>query len=217
MTFDISFTKIIINIILTICLVLLIIRRGKLGKNINYFILGIFFTLFSSILGRVLIQVELFNSNHFVFNIGILLVTFFFYFIYFYRKTTRLKLKRIQFCIIILFLILYLLFLIFDKEFMETFPIYFYFIETILLTISILIFLFQTFKTELVLTISHYFPFWASLGLIIIYCGLMPILILGTKPHLGMNMNLFFSIMFFINFIGYGIIIKGIFSSKTLN
>lgn len=210
----IEISRLAINLLIFFCLILLILKRENLGRNIIYFILAIFTTLLSNLLGKILINLFLLKSNHLIFNIGILLITFFLFFLYFYRKTTRLKLKRIQFGIICIFLLSYGLFLIFDTEFMDTFPIYFYFIETILLTISILVFLFQTFKSELVLNITQYFPFWASLGLIILYCGLMPILIIGTQPHLGMNVTLFFSIMLFINFIGYSIIIKGIFSSK---
>lgn len=215
MKFDTDIFSILINIQILACLLLMIIKRKKLGTNINYMIVGTLFSFLSNFLGKVLIEFKWIKTNHFVFNIGVLLITFFFYLYYFYRQTVRLKLKRIQFSILIIFLITYITFFFIDKDFIMVFPIKFYFIETILLLISISVFLTQTFKSEIVLNINHYFPFWLSLGLLILYCGLMPILIIGTNPKLGMNIYLFTTIMFFINFIGYGVIIRGIFLSKT--
>lgn len=210
----ITILKILIYFIFGVCLLLLIVKRKKLGKNINYFILATLVSYITNVLGKVAIDIGYLQSNHIVFNFGILLIAFFLYLFYFYRKTTKLKLKRIQFSLIVIFLLSYLLFLIFDKDFIYNFPINFYFVETSLLIVSIGVFLYQTFKTELVLSIKHYFPFWAALGLLVLYCGLLPILFFGNKPNLGLSKDLFFIIMFFINFIGYGIIIRGTLLSK---
>jgi hypothetical protein len=128
--------------------------------------------------------------------------------------TTQPNLKKLQLAVIILFLLAYFIFIISDELFFKRFSIDLYFVETILLITSIGIFLFQTFKSELVLNIKQYFPFWVSLGLLILYCGLLPILIFSTKPGFSINMNLFNSILILVNVVGYGVMIKGVFSSK---
>ncbi|MBS1572587.1 MAG: hypothetical protein JST62_09360 [Bacteroidetes bacterium] len=211
------FVEILQNIIdlqIAFFLFLIVWKKKNLGKHINVFILAVSTNLLSLMLAKFLISTNYLTNNHIVFNIGVLLLTFLFYFVYFYKKTTQPNLKKMQLAVIILFLLSYLIFIISDELFFKRFSIDLYFVETILLITSIGVFLFQTFKSELVLNIKQYFPFWVSIGLLILYCGLLPILIFSTKPGFSINMNLFNSILILVNVVGYGTMIRGVFSSK---
>lgn len=215
MDFKQEMIKIFIDLLGFLYLTFLIIYRKNLGKYIYYYIASVALSLSTALLEKILVYNDVILSNQIIFNMGYLFLTFLLLLIYFYKKTTRAPLKRLQFYLITAFIILYLGFSIFDKFFYFIFPINFYFLEILILLASISIFLYQTFNTKIILNIKNYFPFWICLGLIIEYCGLLPILFFSTKPQFGINMTLFFTIMFFINFIAKGIVILGTFSTKN--
>jgi hypothetical protein len=82
---------------------------------------------------------------------------------------------------------------------------------------AITLFLLDTFKTDLILNLKNYYPFWFSLGLIIIYLAIIPSIIISSSPNSIKDKPLWSLIIFFVNFIGYGIIFVGLFKAKKLD
>ena len=86
-----------------------------------------------------------------------------------------------------------------------------------LLLFVIALFLIDTFNSDLILDIKNYFPFWFSLGLIILYMAMVPSVIMTGKSYLKMKPGLWSFIVFIINFLGYGITFVGILKAKKLD
>ncbi|MFC6268046.1 hypothetical protein [Frigoriflavimonas asaccharolytica] len=89
--------------------------------------------------------------------------------------------------------------------------------DVFLLLFAITLFLLDTFKTDIILNLKNYYPFWFSLGLIIIYLAIIPSIIISSSPKSIKNNELWSIIIFFVNFIGYGIIFVGLFTAKKLD
>ena len=119
--------------------------------------------------------------------------------------------------LIVFFLVNYLLFAIFSDDFFTKFSIRFYFLEVILLMVHIYLVLHETFNSDKILNIKLYSPFWAAIGLMSIYLGVTPLLIISNTAKKMMNINIFFIILFIVNFIGYSILITGILFAKNIN
>lgn len=200
----------LINLQMITFLVLLIWRRKKLSKQTNFFIAAMSFTFVANALAKFYIDLEYGDNNVFIINFGVNFLTFLMYYLYYFALLEKVALKRAVLVIIGLFLAAYFASILFDKDFMLRFPTKFYFYETILLLITIAFFLYETFTSDRILKLGRYFPFWVSLGLLIMYVGLLPILFIGTKENAGMSLDVFYLIMFLINIISYIILIRGV-------
>lgn len=197
--------------------VLLLIKNKKLGKGINYFISA----------SAIIVSVETFvylarflkpelNTIPF-YVIGVNLFVFFLFFIYFRHVLELEKSKKINLNLIYLFLASYLLFAVFSKNFFMRFPFIFYFVELILLIGNIYLVLHETFNSDKILNIKSYYPFWACIGLMAIYLGVTPLLIISNTSLKMMNINIFLIILFVVNVIGYSILITGVFYAQNIN
>ena len=124
------------------------------------------------------------------------------------------KLKKINLILIILFLANYLFFALTDSDFFKFFPFFSYFVEVVLLVGSIYLVMTQAFNSDRILNLVEYFPFWVCISSLVIYLGVMPLLIISITAENMMNINIFYIIMFFVNFIGYLILLFGIIKVK---
>ena len=196
--------------------ILLLIYRKKLGKEIIYFIIASAIVAgVDSFIFVMRLSTSKFNSTP-AYSIGINLFVFLFYFVYF-RKVLKLKQSRkLNSVLIVIFLACYILFAIFSQNFFTTFSVRFYFIEVILLVCNIFLVLRETFNSDKILNIKPYYPFWACIGLMAIYLGVTPLLIISNTAMEMMNINIFFIILFFVNVIGYSILITGVFFSQNI-
>lgn len=139
---------------------------------------------------------------------------FYFYFLFFIKTKF---LRWIQKIVIFLFILVFAIMALIDKEeFFMTFPIYFYFFEIVLLMVSISLFLYDTFNSDAILNIKNYFPFWVSLSLIVLFVGLLPVLLFVNSVETKVNRNVYMILVFFINLIGYGILSYGTFRSRNV-
>lgn len=133
-----------------------------------------------------------------------------------YQKLIKNKiLKNISKIITVLF-ILSFLFQVFSLNIKDGFPDMLLFLNVFLLLFMLSLFLLDTFKTDLILEIKNYYPFWFSFGLIIIYLGVVPSVIISDMPNSKVTAKMWASIMFIINIIGYGIIFVGLIKAKKL-
>lgn len=124
-------------------------------------------------------------------------------------------LKNISKTLTVLFF-LFFLFKIFTLNIKEGFPYDLLIFNIFLLLSAIALFLLDTFKTDLILEIKNYFPFWFSLGLIIIYLGIVPSIIITDISKSKETEKLWTMIMFIVNILGYGVIFVGLLKAKKL-
>lgn len=203
-------------LLVLIFFILLFIKRKKLGTGINYFIIASGIVLVTDTFLFIMRLNFKFNSVP-IYNIAVNLIVFFIFFLYFRRILELKRSKTINTISIIIFLISYILFAILSDNFFSRFPFKFYFLEVILLTVNIYLVLQETFNSDKILNIKSYYPFWACIGLMSIYLGVTPLLIISNTSMEMMNINIFFIILFVVNVIGYAILISGIFFAKNIN
>ena len=133
-----------------------------------------------------------------------------------YQKLIKDKvLKNISKTITVLF-ILFFLFQIITLNVKDGFPDILLFFNVFLLLFMIALFLLDTFKTDLILEIKNYFPFWFSLGLIIVYLGVVPSIIISDMPKSKVTATFWSMIMFIVNILGYGLIFAGLLKAKKI-
>ena len=175
--------------------ILLISKRKNLGKGTTFFIAAtaivIGLEIFIFVLRRYIHQ---FNSQPY-YTIFTNLFVFLLFFLYFRSILVLEKSRRLNLYVIVIFLIIYLLFALFSENFFSKFCIKFYFIEVIFLIYNIYLFLQETFNSDKVLNIKYYFPFWVCIGLMCIYLGVTPLLIISNTAANLININIFFIIL----------------------
>lgn len=195
---------------------LLLFQRKKLNGGVLYFILAIGIGVIVEIITSVCFKFfdRFYNTIPF-YTVGVIFFVFLFFFLYFHHLLEDKRLKKINRIIIGLFLLCYFLSFFLLKDFFTSFPFSMYFAEILLFTISIYLFLRQVFNSDKILTLRSYYPFWVSVGLLVIYLGVLPLLIISRSAREIMNLNVFYTLLFIINMIGYSILIIGIFFAKN--
>lgn len=204
------------NLLILLIIIFLLYRREFLGKSIALFTAAMITTLSTEVTAKIAAYNEVANTTP-IYVLGINLVTFLLFFIYFRQLVVLARNRNLITFIIILHLLSYAAFALFLDQFFFVFPLYHYFFAIILLISVIAIFLVETFNSNLIFYIKNYYPFYVSLGLIVIYIGLLPILIFLNNVNIGIKKIIYSLVLFFINFIGYGTILWGIFASKKLD
>ncbi len=185
---------------ITAIISLIFYKKFKNTKYI-YFIYYLLFTFIIELLGFLLGSV--FNLNmDYILNIYIV-ITFIFYFI-FYRSIFKNNIIKKT---IFLFIILYLSFILFDLIILRTNFINQLFINnmvfgSILLLITLLLFLIEIINSkDIVFNIKKAFIFWISIGALLFYIGIIPIMISGYYLEFD---GLFDTILTILNLIMYG-------------
>lgn len=200
---------------LLIPFILLLVYRKKLGKTTLALTLAM---AIMSVVNTTSMIIRLCNFNYdttYLFVIGVNFLSFLLFLIYFYLLLKLEWVRKIQLLIIAVFVSIFILMGIIEgKNFLLKFPSYFYLMETLLLLVSITLFFYETFNSDIILNIKDYFPFWASLSLITIYVGLLPLFFFLQSVDYSVSKNVYIIILFFINLIGYGILSYGVFRSK---
>lgn len=217
MNWDRELLGTIINILMFISVISLLIKKKNLGNGISYFIVAI----------GLLTAIEFFNSiqlavrpdfnSSMIYVIGVNFFVFLLFFIYFQNLLYVQKLKIIHYFIIALFLLNYLFSAIFNERFFNQFSFLSYFVQVILLISSIYLVLSQTFNSDKILVLNSYFPFWICISLLVTYLGILPLLIISNTAEKMMSLEIFFTILFLVNFVGYLVLIIGIFRANDDN
>lgn len=196
--------------------ILLLIKRKELGTGIKYFIIANGIVVVTDTFLFIMRLSFKFNSVP-IYSVAVNLIVFLLFFLYFRSVLELRKSKIINAITIIVFLVSYILFAILSENFFFRFPFKFYFLEVILLIVNIYLVLQEAFNSDKILNIKSYFPFWACIGLMSIYLGVTPLLIISNTSMEMMNINIFFIILFVVNVIGYSILITGIFFAENIN
>lgn len=208
MTWNVELGKQISMVILVIMMILIAIRAGKI-ERVNFF----FFA------GYVLLSVTDFFFYFYAklmdvlterfYSVSVTLV-FFLYLFYYYKLFYLSSLKKIQSVILISFVISMIVMSYADKGLFEHFSFNMLYVNIILLTFSIILFLYQTFNSDKIFEIKNYLPFWISVSLLIFYIGIIPIFYFRTS----VSQDIYFFILFLLNLISNVVIAVGLFWSK---
>jgi len=188
----------------------------KKFKNTIYkfFVIYLIYALFTDLLGFLIGNV--YKMESFPIYNTYTIITFLFYFS-FYKKLFK-KERNVK--IMTWFLILYVLFTVFDiiilkSHFLSFTPNNLVF-GAILLIITQILFLMEIINDEkIVFNIKKSFIFWISIGVLLFYIGIIPIMV--SADFLQFN-GIFDTILLVINAIMYGCFIAGfILSDKKYN
>ncbi len=194
---------------------LLVFKRRNLERPIFYFIGAIVMLSLVEITGFL---TKIFDHEYNTSKLYAIVTNFFvflLYLLYFQKILQTKRLRNVNVIIIVLFVANYLGSALLIEEFFTSFSFVSYFVQVILLTGSINLVMSQTFNSDKILSLSTYFPFWVCLSLLIIYLGVLPLLMISNAAAQLINLNLFFAILFLVNFLGYNILLVGIFKAKT--
>ncbi len=195
-------------VILVIMMILVAIRSRKIDK-VNFF----FFA------GYILLSVTDFFFYFYAkftksftekfFSVFITAV-FFLYLLYYFKLLYVPVLKKIQIAILACFVLMIIVMLYLDNGLFEHLSFNMFYINILLLTFSIILFLYQTFNSDKIFEIKNYLPFWISVGLLIFYIGIIPIFYFRTS----VESDIYFFILFLLNLISCAVIAAGLFWSK---
>ena len=200
--------------LMVICLLLLVVKRRQLEKGSSYFIAALTILTFIEIYCTVQRFFDKTFNSSILYVIGINFFVFLLFLLYFQSILVSKKLKNINFSLIVLFLLNYLVSALVFENFFTIFPFFSYFLEVVLLSGSIFLVMSQTFNSDKILGLGHYFPFWVCISLLVTYLGVLPLLVISYTATNLINLNIFFVLLFLVNVAGYTILLLGIIKAK---
>ncbi|PIF43701.1 hypothetical protein CLU96_0613 [Chryseobacterium sp. 52] len=209
MNWNIEIGKQISMVIPVVVMTLMIIKYRKIGKENLFFIIGYI----------VLSLVDIFcyfyfkstnRSTDIFYVIGFLIISFFLYLLYYFRLIYLPLLKKIQFIILIFFVLNVLVMFYIEDDLLHHVSFNMLYTNILLLLFSIILFLYQTFNSDKILELNNYLPFWVSVSLLILFIGSIPILYFRAS----VSQTIYFFILFMLNLISNGILILGLVWNK---
>lgn len=208
MIWDVEIGKLASMIILMGVLILIFINYRKIEKiNLLFFAGFILFSLLDFFCYFYFELTKLPTDTFFVVGIS---VVFSLYLLYYYQLFESRLLKKIQSVILIIFLVNVFCMLYFEEDFLGKFSFNMLYVNILLLTFSIILFLYQTFNSDKIFEIKNYLPFWISVSSLISYIGIIPIFYFRTK----VSPDLYFFILFLLNFINNAVLVFGLLCDK---
>lgn len=157
------------------------------------------------------------ENNHYFFNYfvsyNIHTIFAFFFFFFFYKKISKkVKNKKTYNIFNYIFGIFVLInYFVFNQNFTDKLNVNNIIVGSILLLITIILFLIEIINNEkIIFNITKSFIFWVSIGLLLFYIGILPIMI--SVEHLNYNIT-YFSILNLLNILMYGSFIIGMIKS----
>ena len=208
---------VIINIIMLMILVLLFKKRKLLGDYKYYMIGAMGITYLSDVVTFYFRLTKIVPAIYtlYIYIYGGLGVFFLILFLMYQQLIKNKNLKMLALLTIIVFVLFYF-YKIFTLNIVDGFPQNILFFNVFLLLFIIALFLLDTFKTDLILEINNYYPFWFSIGLIVIYVGMVPSIIISKIASSTIMIGMWSFITFIINFVGYGILLWGLLKAKKI-
>jgi hypothetical protein len=191
---------------MSVLIIILMIMRKKDIKNENLlFILGYSCFTLIDIFCFFYYKVTKLPTDIF-YTVGFLTIVFFLYLFYYFKLLYLKPLRKIQFTIILLFVLNILIQIIINQNAFLNFSFNWLYINILLLLFSIILFLYQTFNSNKILHIKHYLPFWISVSLLIFFIGSIPIFYFRHT----ISEQLYFIILLSLNIISNLIIARGV-------
>lgn len=217
MDWDRNIGLFVINILMLAICILLIKKRKILQPYGSYMIAAMvltyvidcttFFIRATNYIDRI--------YNTYIYIYASLGLFFLIIFLMYQKLIQNSNLKKIAKIVTIVFIISYV-YQIFTLNINDGFPEVILFINVVLLLFMIALFLVDTFSTDIILELKKYYPFWFSLGLIIIYIVMVPSIIISKNTSSTISAGLWSFITFTINLTGYGILLAGLLMAKKI-
>lgn len=217
MDWDRNIGLFIINILMLAICILLIKKRKILQPYGSYMIAAMVLTYLidcTTFFIRATGYVDRIYNTYIYIYAG-LGVFFLIIFLMYQKLIKNSNLKNIANIVTIVFIILYV-YQIVTLNIENGFPEVILYINVFLLLFMIALFLIDTFNTDIILEIKKYYPFWFSLGLIIIYMVIVPSILISKSSTSTMTSGLWSFITFIINIVGYGILFVGLLQAKKI-
>jgi len=187
--------------------------KGTVYCYFLYYILWTFFVelIYNTIRYYYIHYKEIIFNSNFTYNIHII-VTYLFFFLFY--KTISKKNKTI-YNIFVLVFVLFVLFnyFILKNNFLDGLNTNNIIVGGILLLISLILFLIEIINNEeIIFNIQKAFVFWISVGLLLFYVGIIPIMI--SKEILDYN-ETYMNVLILLNVLMYGSFVIGFIKSDT--
>lgn len=208
MTWDIELGKKISMIILVMMMILIAVKFKKIEKTNLFFFAGYILLSLNDFFFYFYNQLTTLHTEK-IYNVCILTV-FSLYHMYYYKLLYIPILRKLQLVILALFVVNILGMSLLEKSFFQYLSFNIFYINILLLIFSIILFLYQTFNSDKIFEIKNYLPFWISVGTLIFYVGIIPIFFFRKT----VENNIYFFILFLLNFINNGVIFFGLYWNK---
>lgn len=184
----------IISVLMLIVIILLFLKREKLKPYGYKIISAIGLSLIIDIIAGCIRRSDEISKIYiaYLYYYGMLFIFYLIILLLYKELTKNPRLKRISKFIVIIFLLNFCIGWFF-VNLQNGFPIGLLCVNALLMLISISLFLLNTFETDLVLEIKHYYPFWFALGLIVIQIGMIPLLLIQRISTTAMTTSLWTS------------------------
>lgn len=217
MDWDRNIGLFIINILMLAICILLIKKRKILQPYGSYMIAAMVLTYLIDCTTFFIRATDYIDRiyNTYIYIYAGLGLFFLIIFLMYQKLIQNSNLKNIAKIVTIVFIILYV-YQIITLNIENGFPEVILYINVFLLLFMIALFLIDTFNTDIILEIKKYYPFWFSLGLIIIYMVIVPSILISKSSTSTMTSGLWSFITFIINIVGYGILFVGLLQAKKI-
>lgn len=195
-------------IISVLVLIVIVIQYRKIEKVNLFFFTG--YIIFSLLDLFCYLYLKLTHEPTEKFYAVCIVIVFFLYLLYYFQLLYGPSLKKIQSVLLLLFIINIWVMSYAEDNVLQKFSFNILYINILLLTFSIILFLYQTFNSDKIFEIKNYLPFWISVGFLIFFIGSIPIFFFRKT----VSTNIYFFILFLLNVIYNGVVVFGLFWNK---
>ncbi|WP_443633549.1 hypothetical protein ABXT64_01090 [Candidatus Marifrigoribacter sp. Uisw_064] len=204
-------------------------KNAKNNKSEKYLILFLWFTLFVEIIGAYapvayfsnyqyfsFVENTVFEDNRWIYNIYSVASVLFFMLYFRCHLKNKLR-KKILKILSFLFLISSIAYLLFTNAFFYEDSKFTVVTGTLLLLVSVIFFYLELLKSDTILKIKHFLPFYISVGTLIFYLCITPISIFSEFFKAGNDLfiNLQVSLLLYANIFMYSVYIIGFIVCQT--
>lgn len=198
-------------------------KNAKNNKSEKYLILFLWFTLLIEIIGAYapvayfsdyqyfsFVENTIFENNRWIYNIYSVISVLFFMLYFRYHLKNRLR-KKILKILCYFFLISSIAELLFTNAFFYEYSKFTLVAGTLLLFISVIFFYLELLKSDKILKIKNFLPFYISVGTLIFYLCITPIFIFSEYFKAGNDLfiKLQISLLLYANIFMYSVYIIG--------
>lgn len=192
-------------------------------KNYKYLVYFLWYTFLNEVIGTYaqiagftkyeyfeFVENTVFEKNSWLYNIYFLL-SISFYVIFFRGYLSSIKLRKTVLFILISYLIISVINFIFTDIFFTSYSVLAITIGTLLLLLTVILFYFNLLKTNKVFNLKNYLPFYISIGVLVFYLCVTPLLTFSKYFNKlnGMYVNLQANILLIANIFMYTTFIIG--------
>lgn len=192
-----------------------IMRRKELSSKIWFFLCSIFITLVVE-LSVYLGLLKYVSQLGLIYGLFILGFAVSLFIIYFRNLALTQQWKYLQTILLAVNIGTVVIGLLTNEEYryyLRGWPLYTSFF---ILIISLALFLFEMYNSDLILSLKSYFPYYAAFGLLFIYVGILPVMYFRFYLQNEEERKIFEILLYSVNFLGYSAILVGVFLAKRL-